>query len=129
MLKIQIHIKWKKIIILLLYLSLQKALKNVYNANIDLPNSTINSNINIPYRFRKSTSMEHYYDKPTHVPNYQKKTYRTDSMGFLNHAEILGNFTINYSQFPYSSSIYFEPISKIRVFSEKYHFISYIDIF
>ena len=33
------------------------------------------------------------------------------------------------SQFSHSSGIYFEPISKVRVFSEKYHFISYIDIF
>ena len=32
------------------------------------------------------------------------------------------------SQFSHSSRIYFEPISKVRLFSEKYHFISYIDI-
>ena len=34
-----------------------------------------------------------------------------------------------YSQFSHSSGIYFERISKVRLFSEKYHFISYIDIF
>ena len=33
------------------------------------------------------------------------------------------------SQFSHSLGIYFEPISKIRLFSKKYHFISYIDIF
>ena len=33
------------------------------------------------------------------------------------------------SQFSHSSGIYFEPISKVRLFSEKYYFISYIDIF
>ena len=33
------------------------------------------------------------------------------------------------SQFSHSSGIYFEPILKDRLFSEKYHFISYIDIF
>ena len=33
------------------------------------------------------------------------------------------------SQFSHSSGIYFEPISKVRLFPEKYHFISYIDIF
>ena len=62
-------------IIILHHLPLQKALKNVLTADIDLPTSTINSNINIPYRFRKSTTMEHYYDEPTHVPTYQKKRY------------------------------------------------------
>ena len=67
----------KKIIILLHHLFLQKALKNVVNSDIDLPTSAINSNINIPYRYRKSTTMEHYYDEPTHVPSYQKKKYRT----------------------------------------------------
>ena len=72
-----------KIMILLHYLSLQKALKNVSNTDIDLPTSTINSNINIPYRFRKSTSMEHYYDEPTHVQSNQKKRYRRDSVRFL----------------------------------------------
>ena len=74
--------KMKKIIIILHHLSLRKALKNVLNADIDLPKSTINSNIKFPYRFRKSTAMEHYYDEPTHVPSYQKQKYRTDSMGF-----------------------------------------------
>ena len=54
--------KMKKIIIILHHLSLRKALTNILNADIDLPTSTINSNINIPYRFRKSTAMEHYYD-------------------------------------------------------------------
>ena len=44
----------------------------------------------------KSTTMEHYYDEPNHVPSNQKKKYRTDSMGFLNHVEILRNFTIKY---------------------------------
>ena len=33
------------------------------------------------------------------------------------------------SQFSHSLGIYFEPISKVRLFPEKYHFISYIDIF
>ena len=33
------------------------------------------------------------------------------------------------SQFSHSSGIYFKLISKVRLFSEKYHFISYIDIF
>ena len=50
----------KKIIIILHYLSLRKALKNVLNVDIDLPTSTINSNIKIPYRFRKSITMEPY---------------------------------------------------------------------
>ena len=63
----------KKIIILLHHLSLRKDLQTVSNADIDLPTSTINSNINIPYRIRKSTTMEHYYDEPTHLPSYQKK--------------------------------------------------------
>ena len=40
--------------------------------------------------------MVHYYDGPTHVPSYQKKKYRTDSMGFLNQVEIVRNFTIKY---------------------------------
>ena len=62
--------KMKKILIILHHLPLQKDLKNVLNADIDLPTSTINSNINIPYRFRKSTTMEHYCDEPTHVPTY-----------------------------------------------------------
>ena len=63
----------KKIIIILHHLSLRKALRNVLNADIELPTCTINSNIKIPYQFRKSTTMEHYYDEPTHVPSYQKK--------------------------------------------------------
>ena len=42
------------------------------------------------------SSMEHYYDELNHVPTYQKKIYRTDSMGFLNQVEILRNFTIKY---------------------------------
>ena len=33
------------------------------------------------------------------------------------------------SQFSHSSGIYFELVSKVHLFSEKYHFISYIDIF
>ena len=37
------------------------------------------------------------------------------------------NLYIN-SQFYHSSGIYFEPISKIRLFSENYNFISYLDI-
>ena len=37
------------------------------------------------------------------------------------------NLYIN-SQFYHSSGIYFEPISKIRLFSENYNFISYFDI-
>ena len=75
-------------IILLHDLSIRKALKNVLNADIDLPISTINPNLNILYRIRKSTLMKHYYDEPTHVPSYQKKRYRKDSMGFLNQVEI-----------------------------------------
>ena len=39
--------------------------------------------------------MEHYYDEPTHVRSYKKNIYRTDSMGLLNHVEILRNSTIN----------------------------------
>ena len=53
-----------------------KCFKNFLNSDIDFRTSTINSNINSPYRFRKSTSMEHYYDEPTHVPSYQKKKYK-----------------------------------------------------
>ena len=34
-----------------------KSLKTFLNADLDLPTSTINSNMKIPYRFRKSTSM------------------------------------------------------------------------
>ena len=34
----------------------------------------------------------------------------------------------NNSQFYQSSDIYFEPISRIRLFSENYNFISYFDI-
>ena len=60
--------------------SRRKALKNVLNADIDLPTSRINSNINIPCRFRKSTTMEHYYNELTHVPSYQNKKYKTDFM-------------------------------------------------
>ena len=56
-------------------------------------NDILTSNVNIPYRYSKSTSIQHYYDEPTHVPSYQKKRYRTDSMGFLNQVEILRNFT------------------------------------
>ena len=37
------------------------------------------------------------------------------------------NLYIN-SQFYHASGIYFEPISKIRLFSENYNFISYFDI-
>ena len=33
------------------------------------------------------------------------------------------------SQFSHSLGIYFEPISKFHLYSENYHFISYIDIF
>ena len=33
------------------------------------------------------------------------------------------------SQFSHSSGIYFKPILKARLFSEKYHFISYINVF
>ena len=40
--------------------------------------------------------MEHCYDGPTNVPNYKKKIYRTDPMGFLNHEGILRNFTVKY---------------------------------
>ena len=71
----------EKKITLLHHLSLQKAFKNVVNADIDLAASTINCNINIPYRFGKSTPMEHYYDEPTHAPIYQKKKYRTEISG------------------------------------------------
>ena len=102
--------------IILHHLPLQKALKNVLNADIDLSTSTINSNINIPYRFRKSTTMEHYYDDPTHVPTYQKKIYRTDSMGFLNHVEILRNFTIKYGLPLPQYTVYPDPNSKTNSF-------------
>ena len=46
----------------------------------------------------KSSAMEHYYDEPTHahVRSYKIKTCRTDSLGLLNHVEILRNFTIKY---------------------------------
>ena len=40
--------------------------------------------------------MEHYYYEPTHMRSYRKKICRTDSMGPLNHVEILRNFTIKY---------------------------------
>ena len=45
-----------------------KSFKNVSKTDIDLPISTINSNINIPNQFRISTSTE-----LTHVPSYQKR--------------------------------------------------------
>ena len=65
-----------------------KSFKKCFNADIDLPTSTINSSIKITYRFKKSNVMENYYDEPTNVPSYQKKKYRTDFMGYLNHVEI-----------------------------------------
>ena len=40
--------------------------------------------------------MEHYYDEPTHVRSYKKEMYRRDSMGLLNHVEMLRNFMIKY---------------------------------
>ena len=94
---------------------LQKASTNVLNANIDLPISTINFNIYIPYRFMKSTLMEHYYDEPTHVPSYQKKIYRIDSMG-VHQVQILRNFKIKYGlQLP-QDTVYADPNSKIKLF-------------
>ena len=65
------------IIFLLHRLFLEKALRNVLNAGMDPPISTINSNIHILYGFRKSSAIEHYYDEPTHVRSYKKKC-RTD---------------------------------------------------
>ena len=50
-----------------------RSFKKCLNADIDVLISTINSNINILYRFRKSSAMEHYYDEPTHVRSYKKK--------------------------------------------------------
>ena len=108
--------KMKKKKILLHHLSLRKAFKNVSNADIDSATSTINSNINIPYRFRKSTTMEHYSDEPNHVPSYQKNKYRTDSMGFLNHVEILRNFTKKYGLPLPQYTVYPDPNSKTKSF-------------
>ena len=60
--------------------------------------------------------MDHYYDEPTHVPSYQKKIYRTDSMGFLNHVEILRNFTIKYGLPLPQYTVYPDPNSKTKSF-------------
>ena len=60
--------------------------------------------------------MEHYYDEPTHVPSYPKKKYRTDSMGFLNHVEILRNFTIKYGLPLPQYTVYPDPNSKTNSF-------------
>ena len=60
--------------------------------------------------------MEHYYDEPTHVPSYPKKKYRTDSMGFLNHVEILRNFTIKYGLPLPQYTVYPDPNSKTKSF-------------
>ena len=95
---------------------LEKALRNVINADTDPPISTINSNINIPYRFRKSSAMEHYYDEPTHVRSYKKKICRTDSMGLLNHVKILRNFTIKYGLPLPQYIVYPDPNSKSKSF-------------
>ena len=56
--------------------------------------------------------MEHYYDEPTYVPSYQKKKCRTDFMGFLNHVEILRNFTIKYGLPLPQYTVYPDPNSK-----------------
>ena len=60
--------------------------------------------------------MEHYCDKPTHVPSYKKKKYRTDSMGFLNHVEILRNFTMKYGLPLPQYTVYPDPNSKTKSF-------------
>ena len=60
--------------------------------------------------------MEHYYDEPTHVPSYQKKKYRTESMGFLNHVEIFRNFTIKYVLPLPQYTVYPDPNSKTNSF-------------
>ena len=60
--------------------------------------------------------MEHYYDEPYHVPSYQKKKYRTDSMGFLNHVEILRNFTIKYGLPLPQYNVYPDPNSERNSF-------------
>ena len=74
----------------------RKSFKKYFECGHRSPISTINYNTNISYRFRKPSSMEQYYDEPTHVPIYKKKIHRTDFMGLLNHVEILKNFTIKY---------------------------------
>ena len=60
--------------------------------------------------------MEHYYDEPTHVLSYQKKKYRTDSMGFLNHEEILRNFKTKYGLLLPQYTVYPDLNSKTKSF-------------
>ena len=60
--------------------------------------------------------MEHYYDDPTYVPSYKKKKCRTDSMGFLNHVEILRNFPIKYGLSLPQCTVYPDPNSETNSF-------------
>ena len=60
--------------------------------------------------------MEHYYDEPTRVRSYEKKICRTDSMGPLNHMDILRNFTIEYGLPLPQYIIYPDPNSKTKSF-------------
>ena len=60
--------------------------------------------------------MEHYYDEPTRVPSYQKKRYRTDSMGFLNHVDILKKFTLKYGLSSPQYAVYPDPNLKTKLF-------------
>ena len=67
----------------------------------------------------------------SHSGSIMKFLYQLPSgvylMLILFFTSIAENLYIN-SQFYHSSGIYFEPISKIRLFSKNYNFISYFDI-
>ena len=92
--------------------------KKLVDLNSTICNNTILSNTDSFFFFSHSRSMMKFlYKLPSGV-------YLMLIMFFTSKAE---RFYIN-SQFSHSSGIYFEPLSKIRLFSENDNFISNFDI-